>query len=279
MRRETYFSDSVSIITGAASGIGRELARRLAISGARVHAVDIDEKGLLELQERLGRDGVSVGIHRMDVSDASAVEELWKQVARESGRIDFVFNNAGIAVIAETQDMTGDQWRKIVEINLMGVIHGSTAAYRIMTEQGFGHIVNTASLAGLVPISSETAYTTTKFGVVGLSLSLRAEGRAFGVSVSVVCPGFVKTEIMHHVEVVGARREVYLKEMPPMMDVEKAVGKILRGVRRNRGIIPVGLDAWSLWLGYRIWPALITPVNDRILRVLRDAKKESVKKQ
>jgi short-subunit dehydrogenase len=113
--------------------------------------------------------------------------------------------------------------------------------------------------------------------VVGLSLSLRAEGRALGVKVSVVCPGFVKTEIMHHVEVVGAKREVYLKRMPPMMDVERAIGVILRGVRRNKGIIPVGWDAWSLWLGYRIWPALITPVNNMILRVLRDAKKESLK--
>lgn len=279
MRKETRFSDSIAVVTGAASGIGRELARRLAISGARVNAVDIDEKGLLDLKEKLGRDGASITTHRLDVSDARSVEELWRQVARESGRIDFVFNNAGIAVIAETQDMSGDLWRKIVEVNLMGVIHGSTAAYRIMTEQGFGHIVNTASLAGLVPVSSETAYTTTKFGVVGLSLSLRAEGRAFGVRVSVVCPGFVKTEIMHHVEVVGARREVYLKKMPPMMDVERAVGKILRGVRKNRGIIPVGLDAWSLWLGYRIWPALLTPVNDKILRVLRDAKKDSLKGQ
>lgn len=279
MRKEKHFSDSIAVVTGAASGIGRELARRLAISGARVHAVDIVEKGLLDLKERLGRDGVSIQTHRLDVTDARAVEDLWRQVARESGRIDFVFNNAGIAVIAETQDMTGDLWRKIVEVNLMGVIHGATAAYRIMTEQGFGHIVNTASLAGLVPISSETAYTTSKFGVVGLSLSLRAEGRAFGVRVSVVCPGFVKTEIMHHVEVVGAHREVYLRKMPPMMDVERAVGKILRGVRKNRGIIPVGLDAWSLWLGYRVWPALLTPVNDKILRILRDAKKDSLKEQ
>jgi NAD(P)-dependent dehydrogenase (short-subunit alcohol dehydrogenase family) len=277
MKRKSHYSDSVVIVTGAASGIGRELTRRLASSGARVCAVDIDEDGLLDTKERFGGDGVSIQIHRLDVSDASAVQDVCEQVVREHGRIDFVFNNAGIAVIAETQDMTEDQWRKIVEINLMGVIHGATAAYRIMTEQGFGHIVNTASLAGLVPISSETAYTTTKFGVVGLSQALRAEGRAYGVKVSVVCPGFVKTEIMHSVEVVGARREVYLKEMPPMMDVEKAVGKILRGVRRNRGIIPVGLDAWSLWLGYRVWPALITPVNDMILRVLRDAKKDSLK--
>jgi len=275
MRKLSHFSDSVSIITGAASGIGRELARRLAISGSRVNAVDIDEEGLQDAKGRLKRDGVSIETHRLDVADARAVRGFYEQVAREQGRIDFVFNNAGIAVIAETQDMTEDLWRRIVEVNLMGVIHGSTAAYRIMTDQGFGHIINTASLAGLVPISSETAYTTTKFGVVGLSLSLRAEGRAFGVKVSVVCPGFVKTEIMHSVEVVGARREVYLKRMPPMMDVEKAVGVILRGVRRNRGIIPVGLDAWSLWLGYRIWPALLAPVNNKILRVLRDAKQDS----
>jgi len=274
MKKGSHFSDSISIVTGAASGIGRELARQLAISGAWVFAVDIDEKGLLNMKERFGRDGVSVETHRLDVTDTDAMQGFCEQVARENGRIDFIFNNAGIAIVAETQDMTGDQWRKIVEVNLMGVIHGTAAAYCIMTDQGFGHIINTASLAGLVPISSETAYSTTKFGVVGLSQSLRAEGRALGVKVSVVCPGFIKTEIMQRVEVVGVSRDTYIEQMPPMMAVEKAVGKILRGVRKNRGIIPVGLDAWSLWLGYRISPALLSPVNKMIIRILRDAKKD-----
>ncbi|MBN1881901.1 MAG: SDR family NAD(P)-dependent oxidoreductase [Deltaproteobacteria bacterium] len=275
MRKASHFSHSASIVTGAASGIGRELARRLAILGARVYAVDIDEKGLLDTKERLGRDGVSMEIHRLDVTDGNAVRELFERIAGERGRIDYVFNNAGIAIVAETQDMTGDLWRRIVEVNLMGVIHGATTAYRMMVKQGFGHIINTASLAGLVPVSSETAYTTTKFGVVGLSLSLRGEGRVLGVKVSVVCPGFVRTEIMQRVEVVGATREKYMQQMPPMMDVEKAVDVILRGVRKNRGIIPVGLDAWSLWLGYRIWPGLMTPINNKIIRVLRNAKENA----
>jgi NAD(P)-dependent dehydrogenase (short-subunit alcohol dehydrogenase family) len=272
MRRASHFTKTVVIVTGAASGIGRELTRQLAVAGAKVYAADIDEAGLQDARERLGEDGVLIENHRLDVTDARAVRELFEKVVSERGRIDFVFNNAGIAILAETQEMTDDQWRRIIEINLMGVIHGTTTAYQIMTKQGFGHIINTASLAGLVPISSETAYTATKFGVVGLSESLRAEGRALGVKVSVVCPGFIKTEIMQRVEVVGASREEYIKQMPPMMDVEKAVGKILRRVRRNRGIIPVGPDAWSLWLIYRYCPRLMIPFNNRIIRIFRNAK-------
>ena len=91
MKRKAHYFDSVVIVTGAASGIGRELTRRLATSGARVHAVDINEEGLLGTKQRLGRDDVSIQIHRLDVSDASAIQDVCEQVAREHGRIDYVF--------------------------------------------------------------------------------------------------------------------------------------------------------------------------------------------
>ena len=172
-----------------------------------------------------------------------------------------MFNNAGIAVIGETLDMELEHWKRTINVNLWGVIYGTAIAYQVMAKQGFGHIVNTASAAGLVPIPGLTAYTATKHAVVGLSLALRVEAARLGVKVSVVCPGIIRTNIPNVATFLKVKRKVALSKLSSikMMDVDKCARVILRGVAHNKPVIKVTPFAYIIsWL-YRFHPALMTP--------------------
>jgi NAD(P)-dependent dehydrogenase (short-subunit alcohol dehydrogenase family) len=193
----------------------------------------------------------------LDVADADAVRRMVEETAAREGRLDLLFNNAGIAIGGDTLDMTAEHWRRIVDVNLWGVVHGIRAAYPIMARQRSGHIVNTASGAGLTPAPLATAYGMTKHAVVGLSTSLREEAAGLGVRVSVVCPGFVDTAIFDRA--IGLRRPVRedVKDSPVRpYPAAKAAQAILRGVRANRAVIvfPFHMKA-MLWM-YRLVPGL-----------------------
>lgn len=190
----------IAIVTGGASGIGRAVATSLVARGDTVTVVDLNAGGAEEVADRLNALGQGKAFAAaLDVTDAEAVGELYRAVKADHGRLDLVFNNAGIAVGGLAENLTLDHWNKTIDINLKGVVHGVHAAYPIMLEQGYGHIVNTASLAGLVPMPMGIPYTATKHAVVGLSLGLRAEAATRGVKVSVVCPGFVDTPLLRTV--------------------------------------------------------------------------------
>jgi NAD(P)-dependent dehydrogenase (short-subunit alcohol dehydrogenase family) len=268
----THQKGTVAIVTGAASGIGRALCVELGKKGTIVYAADIDTPGA-EKTATVASGGTDAYPVHLDVTKEKDVSRLIDRVMRERGRLDYMFNNAGIAILGEVRHMELPHWEKIIDVNLMGVVYGTLCAYRVMREQGFGHIINTASSAGLFPVSVETAYCTTKYGVVGLSTALRPEAKTMGVKVSVVCPGFVRTEIMENVISLGAPRDDYIKRMPPMMDVRKAARKILRGVKRNKSIITIGLDAHILWRLYRLYPPLLNPLGGRLLKTLREIQK------
>jgi NAD(P)-dependent dehydrogenase (short-subunit alcohol dehydrogenase family) len=132
----------------------------------------------------------------LDVTDADAVAALVERTAQDHGHLDLLFNNAGVAVTGPVSELTLAHWNRVIDINLRGVVHGVVAAYPIMIRQGRGHIVNTSSLAGLLPSPMLTPYGMTKHGVVGLSESLRMEAAAHGVRVSVVCPGVIDTPLL-----------------------------------------------------------------------------------
>jgi NAD(P)-dependent dehydrogenase (short-subunit alcohol dehydrogenase family) len=179
MRRSRSPSDlrnQVAVVTGAGSGIGRAIADRLRREGVTVHGADV-------------QPGCE---HTLDVTDAEAVRAL----AAEVGRVDLLFNNAGIGQAGPTELAPLEDWRRVVEVNLMGVIHGVHAFLPGMLERGSGHIVNTASMAGLVPQPGLVPYATTKYGVVGLSESLDLEIRRRGVRVHAICPGLIDTAIV-----------------------------------------------------------------------------------
>jgi len=251
------FQDKVAIVTGGASGIGRAVGLALARRGGCVILADRNQV-LLDRTVQVGaRAGLEVRAAPLDVTDAEAVGRLVRETVDGHGRLDFMFNNAGIAVTGEVRDLAAEDWRRIIEVNLLGVVNGVLAAYPVMLNQGSGHIVNTASLAGLVPIPAEVPYTATKFGVVGLSHGLRIEAADLGVRVSVVCPGLIDTPIAHTSKVVHMDRDKLLALAPKAMPVDRAARIILKGVEKNRATIVVGFMTWWMWMAQRLSPGLI----------------------
>ena len=268
---------TVALITGAGSGIGRALTLLLAQRGATVVATDRDPARVDKTRQLA--DGFKGAIESgvLDVTDAAAVEEMVRAAHTRHGRIDYLFNNAGIAVAGEVQNVTLNDWNSVLDVNLHGVVHGVVAAYGIMVEQGFGHIVNTASIEGLAPFPGTVSYVASKHAVVGLSTALRAEGAGLGIRVSVVCPGLILTRIFEDTKYVGIEREEVLESLPEWMGVnpEECAERIMRGVDRNRPIIPITGLAWVLWILTRMSPSLVLRMMQRNVRRARAQKAAS----
>ncbi|WP_329240995.1 SDR family oxidoreductase [Actinoallomurus sp. NBC_01490] len=250
----------IAVITGGASGIGRAIATALVLRGDSVVVADLDKERAEKVAARLSERGKAEAA-ALDVTDAEQVAALYGDVAERHGRLDLVFNNAGIAVGGRTDELTLDHWNKTLDVNLRGVIHGVHAAYPILLKQGHGHIVNTASLAGLVPAPLMLPYTTTKHAVVGLSLALRAEAAASGVRVSVICPGFVDTPLLDNAnpdlpatEAGTHAREAALKVQRRLYTPEALARDVLRGVEKNQALIVAPASARAAWRGVRMSP-------------------------
>lgn len=258
------FQNAIALITGAASGIGCALAKELAHEGAHVIIADLQ----FELAESVATDinntGGSAEAVRLDVTDATAFAELIARVKAERGRIDYLFNNAGIWISGGIKDYALSDWQKIIAINLMGVINGVQAVYPLMIAQGFGHIVNVASMAGLTPSAGMAGYSATKHAVVALSQSLRVEAAFHGVDVSLLCPGAIRTPLLKNGGAFGkqlgsttdAQVLADWEKMRPI-DADIFAKKALKSVAKKQGVIIVPGWYQLLWWLARLAPQLI----------------------
>ena len=190
------YQDAIAIITGGASGIGRTMALELVSRGCTVILADRQIVLAEELAASIVADGGNAWARELDVCDYPAVQALVDETVAKTGRLDYMFNNAGIAVGGMTHDLEVDDWDISIDVNIRGVTNGVQACYKLMVAQGFGHIVNTASMAGLIPSTNAVPYSTSKFAVVGLSQALRIEAEYRGIRVSALCPGAIQTPIL-----------------------------------------------------------------------------------
>jgi NAD(P)-dependent dehydrogenase (short-subunit alcohol dehydrogenase family) len=252
------FAGTVAVVTGAGSGIGRATARLLAQLGAKVHCADLDA----ESAERVAHDIRTAVAHRLDVSDAAAVEALAARVFEEDGAVDVLHNNAGIGHAGDIEHVTVDDWRRVIDVNLLGVAYGVAAFVPRMLRQGRGaHIVNTASGLGLMPAARMAPYCASKFGVVGMSEALNAELAPRGIHVTALCPGVISTgigatSIMRGGMAARQDRAVdyYRTEGAPPEAVAAAV---VEAIRKRKLIQPVPTKHVAPgWLLHRISPRI-----------------------
>lgn len=264
------FKDQIAVVTGAGSGIGAALSRELGLRGARVVCADLAGDNAQTVAREITARGGQASARVVDVTDASQVAALVADTVETHGRLDLMFNNAGVSVAGEARDLGLEHWRRVLDVNLMGVVYGTDCAYKQMAAQGHGHIINIASLAGLIPFPSNVPYATSKHAVVGLSLSLRAEGEDLGVKISAVCPGFIQSNIFNATPFINVDRERALSNMPfTPIATDRAVGAILRGVALNRAVIVFPGYARLIWALHRLSARWLNPLHRKAIRDLR----------
>ncbi|MCX2179104.1 SDR family oxidoreductase [Streptomyces sp. SKN60] len=262
------FGGQLVLVTGAASGIGRATAFAFAEAGARVIAVDRDTEGAVRTAEMSRLIGAPEAWgETVDVSDEQAMEKLAAKVASEYGVVDVLVNNAGIGLTGSFFETTSEEWQRVLDVNLWGVIHGCRIFGGQMAARGQGgHIVNTASAAAFQPSRALPAYSTSKAAVLMLSECLRAELAEQGIGVSAICPGIVNTNITSTARFAGVtdaaeekRRQQKVSRLYGMRNYppEKVADAILRAVLRDEAVVPVTPEARGAHLLSRLAPGAL----------------------
>ncbi len=244
-----YFEDKICIVTGANSGIGNALSEDLLNRGATVYMAGRNPEKVAKAAEQLAAHQPRVHTLVVDVTKQEQVQKAIEGTAAEAGRLDMLFNNAGIGGTLPYETATLENWKAIIDTNLWSVIYGVHAAVPIMLKQGFGHIVNTSSIAGIIPPPFQALYCLTKYGVTGLTESLRYEYAEKGLNFSTICPANIATSIFQK----GIDGKVH-DEVPIPDDaypVDKAASYILDRVAERKGIIIVPEEPFTdMWKGY-----------------------------
>lgn len=262
----SQFADSIAVITGGGSGIGRALSISLASKGATIHLLGLKEDRLEDVHAEILQNGGACEYLHVDVSDYPALKAALEHIHSSRGRIDYLFNNAGITLLGEAQNIEISRWQRIVDVNLMGVVNGIQITYPLMIKQGTGHIINTASLAGITGYPTSTIYAATKSAVIRLSEDLRLEGEDYGVKFSVACPGYVKTHIFDGDKIVGGNMEKTLEKIPfKMISPEQAASSIIKGIEKNKGRIVFPAYARITDFVQRHAPWLLRPVSKKLV--------------
>ena len=258
-----YFKGKTALITGGASGIGASLAYLMGKYGCHVIVADIQNQLAAQVVVKIKNAGGSAQSVSLDVRN----HQEFSRIISDIGTLDFLFNNAGVGVGGYFSDHELEDWKVAIDINLYGVIHGVRSGYETMRKQGFGHIINTASMAGLVPSPAMPAYSASKSAVISLSNTLRSEAAEFGIKVSVLCPGAVVTPILDGggingrmpTEIPSAQQAEIFESLGPISP-ELFAKKVLSQIARNKAIIIVPAKLRVLWWFERIFPSTLTNI-------------------
>lgn len=261
----TRLSDRVVVVTGAGSGIGRALALLLADKGARLALVDVHQAGLDDTARRVAdkKPGIHTSLHVVDVADREAMFALPQQVLDAHGEVDVVVNNAGVTHIGDFADMDIDDFRWVVDVNLMGVVHGCKAFLPHLLQRDAAHIVNVSSLFGIVGVAQQSAYCTSKFAVRGFTSVLWEELKDTNVEVTCVHPAGVATGIVKNARAEDGDAQDGIAEAfeKYAQSPEKAAARIVKAIEKNeaRVLLAAGskttdrvLRAFPVW-GNRLW--------------------------
>jgi NAD(P)-dependent dehydrogenase (short-subunit alcohol dehydrogenase family)/pimeloyl-ACP methyl ester carboxylesterase len=277
-RPREHFGDTLVSVTGAGSGIGRETALAFAHEGAEVVVSDIDEATVKETAAEIAARGGVAHAYVLDVSDAEAVEAFAERVSAEHGVPDIVVNNAGIGQAGRFLDTPAEQFDRVLDVNLGGVVNGCRSFGRRLVERGTGgHIVNVSSMAAYAPLQSLSAYCTSKAATYMFSDCLRAELDAAGVGLTTICPGLINTNIIHttRFDAPAGKQEEQVDGRRGQLDKmfrlrrygpDKVANAILSSVKKNKAIRPVAPEAYALYGVSRLLPqALRSTARMRVI--------------
>jgi NAD(P)-dependent dehydrogenase (short-subunit alcohol dehydrogenase family) len=279
-RRRTAIDGRSVLVTGAASGIGRATALALAARGCRLVLTDVDAVGLARTSAEAG--GAVLAERALDVTDHEAVKAFARDVHDEHGSLDVVMNIAGIAVFGAVDLLTHEQWRRSIDVNLMGPIHVIEAFVppMISARRG-GHLVNVSSAAGLLALPWHAPYSAGKFGLRGVSEVLRFDLRRHRIGVTLVCPGGVATPMVDSVQIAGVDREhpeakkLIARFGRHAVTPEHVAGCIVDGVERRRPLVFTSPDVRAGYFVQRACPPLydaaMRAINARMVAVAERA--------
>jgi NADP-dependent 3-hydroxy acid dehydrogenase YdfG len=254
---DQYFKDKNAIITGAGTGLGLALTMSLLQKGARVMATDVDGAKLDKIRADLANDSNQLATEIVDVRNKNEFTRCVGQTLEKWGRLDILINNAGVCSAGEIIYLEDRHWTNIMETNLMGTINGCRAAVPVMREQGFGHIVNIASIAGLVPFPVTAPYNISKSGIVALSRTLRMEMAGSSINTTLVCPGQLNTSMFTALPTANIRREIIDENNPfKPVNIDLAANKILKAMRKKKFLLVFPFYARLLWWTYRLFPGM-----------------------
>jgi len=264
------FEGKVCIITGSSSGIGLGLAKELLKRGAVVYMSgwrETSRENLRTTAELLEKYLEKSFSQELDVRDEKAVTEYIASIAAK-GPIDYMFGNAGVAMQMPFASVDLSTWEKIFSVDLYGVVYCVQTVVPVMLKQGHGHIINTASVAGIVPLPYQTVYCAAKYAVVGFSESLRYELEPYNIKVTVVCPGAVATQIFQRDIDYKVHEELATPE--EALTIDQAALEILEGVEAGSGILPITDFARAMYENIRINPAQ----NDTVMRWMAEQRRQ-----
>ena len=267
-----FYEGKVALVTGGASGIGRALGSALAARGARVWLSDVNAEGVRDAADAIGG---TVSAATLDVRDAEAFAGLARSIEASDGPVDLLFNNAGIGVGGEVHELGAAHFDRVIDINIRGVTNGVAAVYPGMVARGSGHIVNTASAAGLVAVPFMAPYAMSKHAVVGLSASLRYEAARHGVAVTALCPTAIDTPLLDTKGPEDLSKPSSLPDIRAFLTrvtgapvpVDRFVDAALAGVERNRELV---VEPWSARAIHRLQRWFPSLVAIRMRQVVRE---------